>query len=276
METRISKTIRWNCYKVAASLPLMPIASVLGVEEALKRKKYIKIEGRQLASIIRHEKDDKEVFLFEFGCVTAVNFTSEDNGRLMDFLKSINSSVSSSLLTCYHQAYYIELNELGMYRPFQKNQTELNYDDYVVSVIAAALAKNTALFSLENEMNNLLDKSEGIIERLKRAKLNINVLKYGREIAAMLRFQYNSAYSARVFDRVDSAKVSHSAKKLYDGFMQEYSFVERLNVVRKKTDELRRIFDMYSALSQSWKENRLLYLEIFLLALFTLPYFFGL
>ncbi len=267
-----SETIKWNCYKVAPSLPLMAIASFFGFEDPIKWKKNIKLDGNQLASVLKYADNRKAVFLFEFGCITFVNITTEENRRILEYLESISCNIASDLLVRYRYSFSIHINESGMYHPFLKKQGLLLYDEDVVPVISAALAKDTQLFWLEDEMENLLDKSESVIDRLRRAKLNINTLKYSRELALMLRFQYNSAYSVRVFDRSDAANSSLSAKNLYDEFMADCCFHDRLDVLQQKSDELHHIFNIYSILSQSWKENRLLYFEILLLVLFTLPY----
>ena len=266
------ESINWNCYKVAPSLPLMAIASFFGFEKPIKWKKNITLCGSQLASILKYTDDRKSVFLFEFGCITFVNTTTEEIRRILDFLQSISCNISSDLLVRYHHSFSIQIDESGMYSPFSKKPGLYSYDEDVVPVTAAALAKDAELFFLEDEMETLLDKSESVIDRLRRAKLNITTLKYSREISLMLRFQYNSAYSVRVFDRSDAADSSLSAKNLYDEFMADCSFRDRLDVLQQKSDELYRIFNIYSTLSQSWKENRLLYFEILLLVMFTLPY----
>lgn len=271
----ISETINWNCYKVAHSLPLLQIASFFSAEEPLKWKKYIKIDGHQLTSVLKCGNQQKSVFLFEFGCITFVNFTQEEKGRMFDLFESISCHMSNDLLSRYHETFQVQINKLKMFQPFPESTEPLEYNDCVVPVIATALAKDTALSSLEDDIDNLLDESEGIIESLRRAKLNINVIKYARKIATLLRFQYNSANSVRVFDRSDTANSSIAAKQLYNEFMKACSFSERVNVLRQKSGELRHIFDMYASLSQSWKENRLLYFEIFLLALFDLPLIFN-
>ncbi len=260
-----NKRIIFDCCKAAQKFSLLRLSDFFGISEFFKWSDCLKIDGKALAIIFKYIDLEKTIFIFDYGCIVFVNFILEEEKMIFfDFLRSLSFNINNDFIIKYRSSFILSEN-------FEDVEGE---SEEYISLIAGILAKDTALAYLEENANVLLDESESIVESLKRAKLNISAVKYAKKIAPMLKFQYSGAYFTKVFLSNDKFH-SEAAKKFYENLGAEYLFNERIKALEQKTNELRRVYGAYFSISQSWKENRLLYFEIALLAVFGLPYIFN-
>lgn len=265
------KRIAFDCYRIGHALPLSALRSFLGMKESTRRRQYIALEGDSLALILKYTREDQAAYLFNYGCVTFVGCSTDEIRSILHFITS--GFCPDYTGSSYHETFSVEVNDDGRYRLFE-DAADAPFDRFVVPTIANALAKLTALSVMEEDIGKTFDDAETFIRRMGHGRVNLHAIKYAREVAKIVRFQYGSAYTIRVFERFDIADAHINARALYDAFTAHYEYRERIEALRQKIGALEDIFRMFISLSQKWQENRELYIEIALLALFPLFYLF--
>ncbi len=265
------KRFAFDCYRIGNSLPLSTLRAFLGMKETPRRRQYVALEGDSLAQVLKYAREGQAAYFFDYGCITFVNCSTDEARSLLHFICS--GFLPDSTGSYYHESYSLEVGDTNQYCLFE-GDSALPFDRFVVPTIANALAKLTALAVMEEEIGKTFDDAEAFIQRMGRGRVNLHAVKYAREVAKIVRFQYGSAYTVRVFERFDIADAHIGARALYDAFMTHFEYGERIDALRQKIGALEDIFRMFLALSQKWQENRELYIEIALLAVFPLFYLF--
>jgi|AGTN01.3.fsa_nt_gi Uncharacterized conserved protein len=265
------KRIAFDCYRIGNSFPLGALRAFLGMKETPRRREYIALEGDSLAQILKYAREGQAAYLFHYGCVAFVNCSTDERRSVLHFITSGFCPDNTGF--SYHEAFAVEADDAGRYRLFE-GASSAPFDRFVVPTLANALAKLTALAVMEKEIGRTFDDAEAFINRMGRGRVNLHAAKYAREVARIVRFQFNSAYAVRIFERCDIADAHIDARALYDRFMAHFEYAGRIDALRQKIDALEDIFRMFISLSQKWQENRELFIEIALLALFPLFYLF--
>ena len=265
------KQISLDCYRIGNSLPLDELRKFLGMKETPRRREYIALEGDNLAKVLKYSREDQAAYLFHYGCITFVNCSTDEMRSVLHFVTAGFGSGSSE--PPYREAFSFIVDDENRYSLFDGTPS-VPFDRFVVPTLANALAKLTALAVMEEEVGKTFDDAESFISRMGRGHVNLKAARYAREVAKIVRFQFNSAYTVRIFERCDIADIHVEARALYDLLMAHFEYGERIGVLHQKISALEDIFSMFIGLSQKWQENRELYIEIALLALFPLFYLF--
>jgi len=268
----IMNTIHFNCYKIATKITLIAFAHDLGVLELPHHKEYMEINGDSLAKILKHAIGEQTVYVFEFGCVTCVNFNADEIQTFSLFMDQYFHNNKRQTLLKYNQLFSISVDDQSLFHLFPDNSSLNQFSPIVIPTIAIALAKLIALSAMEENLDVIFDETEGFVNRMQNGKINIKAAKYAKKMAKVLRFEYDSAYSIRVFERCDIANNILESRLLYDQLMQKFQYTKRITILQQKMETVHTIFTAFLSYSQNWQENRELYIEIALLALFPLFY----
>ena len=263
--------IDFDCYKVAAKIPLVPFAFYFGLQEQSHRKEYLEIKEDCLARIIKYNRVEQSVYIFECGCITFVNFNAEEMHIFFHFMDTI-SKLNKQLYFDCRQSFSISVEDKNAFCLVEQTAELEELNAVVIPTIGIALAKLTALVVMEEELKKIFDEAEVFVERMQKGKINIRAIKYARETAKILRFEYNSAYCIRIFERCDIANSFIESRILFDRFLENFEYRKRIKVLQQKMAALHDIFNLFIVLSQNWQEDFELYIEIFLLAIF--PFFY--
>ncbi len=264
-------TLRCWCYKLAASLPLTQIAEVFQVEWT-SRLNYLVLKGASLDRVLHQRAPrSQQVYLFEFGCVTLVDFEESDAWAFLSYLSSIVGKLDMQAAFRFNEHHNLEVVENTCYL-WEGQEEPTTFGEWVIGVVALVLAKSAALTAVESDAGRLLDEAEDLIARLQRGHLHLRTRKFAATIARMLRFQYDSVGSIGIFDVPRGLVHTLQAKAVYDDFAEHYELHQRFEHLQNKMQELQRITELYSKLSYKYQENRLCLFEILLLMLFPLSH----
>lgn len=267
----IMRTIHFNCYKIATKIPLIPFAHDLG-QELPHHREYTEIYGDCLARILKHGIKEQTAYVFEFGCVTFVNFNTDEIQTFSLFMDQYFHNNKRQTFLKYNQFFSISVDDQNSFHLFYDDSTIIEFSPIVIPTISIALAKLMALSAMEENLDIIFDETEGFVNRMQNGKINIKAAKYAKKMAKVLRFEYDSAYSIRVFERCDIANNVLESRILYDQLMRKFQYTKRIRILQQKMETVHTIFTAFLSYSQSWQENRELYIEIALLALFPLFY----
>jgi uncharacterized Rmd1/YagE family protein len=265
--------IAFDCYRIAGALPLAALRTFLGLKETPRRREAIRLEGQNLERLLKYAREGQAVYLFPYGCAAFVNCSADEIRTVLRFLTT--GFDIDEAAEYYREAFTLEVHEAdgeASYSLF--GDIPLAFDAFTVQTLVSALAKLTALAVMEEEVGRTFDDAESFIARMGRGRMSLKARKYAREVARIVRFQYDSACIVRVFERCDIADAHLGARALYDEFMAHFEYGDRLHALREKIRALEDIFRVFLTLNSKWQENRELYVEIALLVLFPLFYLF--
>jgi len=251
-------------------LPLQKIASYLEMSFPISWKDYIVVKGKHLDTILKYRTSSKQVYLFEFGCVTFVNFESEEIRVFLEYLESLTVILNSEYFAKYYETHTIKVYNSGECRLWKGNDDFVEYNDYIIPIVCTVLSRSVALSKIEDDANLLLDRSENIITFLQKGKLRASKKELASITAKILRFEYDSVGNIKVLERSSLIDQSIEARSVYDILAGHFELGERFENIKNKCDELQKIIKIYSSLSYKNAENKLLLFEIFLLFLFPL------
>ncbi|NLD46792.1 MAG: RMD1 family protein [Clostridiaceae bacterium] len=261
------KTIHFKSCKVAVSLPLDRIAAFLKTQMQFSWKEYIILKGSQLNFILQYNTEQKHVYLFKYGCISFVNFEDNEIHSFLQYMIGITGKINYELIYTYFETHTLEVDEDG-FCELWKNGDKYPFNESLIHIISVVLAKSTELYKFETDLNLLLDNSEKFIYFIQKARSSFFIKKSSVLISTILRFEYDSIHSIRIFERPGFVNHYAEYKGIYDIFSKYYELNARHSILTGKTGDLRLIVKQYSKLSHKHTEYRLLIFEIFLLALF--------
>lgn len=265
------ETVSFSCFKIAPRLPLEKIASFFEIRMPQSWNEFLLLTEKHLGEILKSAASFQQVFLFEFGSITFVNFTTEEVSVFLEYLESITGSIQSGFFSKFRESHTLEIDK-GSCRLWNNSKEEIVYDDSIIPIISSILAKSAALGKIEADVDWILDEAEKFINNLQKGRLSMKKRKYAAVLTKILRFEYDIINSVRIFDRPSYADNHLHSRDIFDSLAGYYELHDRFDIVESKMDDLRRITSAYSGLSRSRQEKRLLAFEVFLLALFPLSH----
>ena len=266
------KTVLFRSYKIEYKLPLEKIETFYNIQKALKWKEYTILDNNQLKVIFRFNSVPKLVYIFRYGCISFMNFEEEEVYTFLRHLESIIGNVDYKLLSKYNESHILQIDVNGMCRLWKSSMEKLDYKGFYKHIINIVLAKSTELYVLEIEVERLLDQAEKFLIYLQRGSLNVNKKVYIASITKVLRLEYHIINNIKIFERDTFNSESFDSRRVYDKLSEYYELDSRCKIIQNKIDDLRGIYKAYSSFSYRQIEARLIWLEIFMLALFPLFY----
>lgn len=266
--------IHFSAYKISQRINLSTVSACFGTAAPQSWEHVIMIGSSSLNQVFGHTMPSKHVLVFDFGCIVFVNFHNDEINTFLLYLEPVIENLDYKLLVKFNEKHEIRVYSDGSFSLYGNIPLLQDYNDSIIPVAAAVLAKSTALNFIEAEVEILLDKTDDIINQMQKGLLKAKHRRYAALITKILRFNYESAGSIRIFDRPSYANASFQSRKVYDTLAVYYELYDRFSILGKKTEELWKISRSYSSLSSTQRENRLILFEVFLLALFPLSYLF--
>lgn len=266
------KTIHLNSFKIFTKLPLNKIAAFFKMLRPLSWKEYIVLKGQHLEMILKHSIEGKQVYLFEFGCITFVNLDSDEIRIFLEYIESIIGKLDYMSFAKFYERHLLYMENDEACRLWKEDDRIFLYQESILPIVANILAKSTALSKIEGEVNVLLDDAENFIKKLQIGQLYLNSKEFQEINTKILRFQYDIINTIRILDRTSSGNSNRLSMEISDALSTYYELQDRVDIIQSKIDDLQRVMKSYSTLSFKQNENRLYWFEIFLLVLFPLSH----
>lgn len=258
------------CYKAYNSIDLKNAALVFSLPAPETRDRFVMLAGGPLAEIYKYETGQKRIFIFSIGCIVFEDFDIEETGIFIDALSKNIGEPDYRMMAVYNESHSITVTGQGTVYLWKDCPEQYPARDELTEIIAAILAKSTALSKAESDVDKLLDEADSHISGYQRGLLGGGTRRFTSAMAHIVRFEQQIAAGIRIFDRPASASASLQMRDAYDRLSEYFELEDRYGILESKIGELRRIVRTYSTLKFRKQENRLLYFEIFLLMLFPL------
>lgn len=263
-------TVRFKSYIIDSSIPLEKLTTFFRIERSTSWKEYIVLGEHHLEGILKKQCDSMGVYLFDYGCISFVNFGEFDMQSFLDFLAGLVDTIDYALIARFAESHTIAIDDQGEFHPWLESSLTYRYDESVIPLISNLLAKSTAMNKIEHDVDANLDESGKYIDYLRRGRLRFNKKALSVIVSKFLKFEYESISTIRIFDRGASDNNTLYGRELYDVLAEYYELNDRFDVLQSKIGSLRTTMKTYNSLSYRRNENRLYLFEIFLLGLFPL------
>ncbi|HEY5585076.1 MAG TPA: RMD1 family protein [Ruminiclostridium sp.] len=259
------------CYKISNKLNMTALASYFDVPYNEKLSNCILLKDQSISSIIKIHSDCKFLYIYEYGCVVFVDFSSDEIYSALGYLETITGAVNYRLISEFNEDLILSITDNKFIARINDFPCELKYNEDVLSIACDIISKSTALPAAEKEIITVLDEAENIVNYLQKAKLKINKKRFLFSISRMARFQHSTIKSLGLFGSTFILKRSSNSKSFYSILYHYYEIDDRTIILESKIGQVNRLISIYTTLSYNIEEMRQLILECILLALFLLP-----
>jgi required for meiotic nuclear division protein 1 len=271
-QTGSSSNVKIVCYKISSKLDLSALQSYFDDLNYEINSKYILLNDKAISSILKVHSSSKLLYIYEYGCMVFVDFSSDEIFSTLEYLENITGTVDYKLISQFNENLILTINESRLLTRINDFQCKLEYNNDVLSIACGLISKSTALSATEAEIATVLDDADNIVNYLQKAKLRINRKEFVSSISHMSRFQYSIIRSLGLFDSTFSLKRDVNIKSFYSILYHYYEIDDRINILESKIDEINRLISSYTTLSYNMGEMRLLIFECILLSMFFVPH----
>lgn len=266
------KTVKIVCYKISNRLKLSTLASYFDVHSDVKNLNFILIKDKAISSIIKVQSNSKFIYMYEYGCIVFVDFSSDEIYSTLEYLENIIGFIDYKLISHFNENLVLTIDNGQMLTKINDFPCEFEYNGDILSIACGLISKSTVLFTAETEISTVLDQAENIVNYLQKAKLRIKTRDFVSSISHMARFQYNTIKSLGLFSSTLAFKRNLNIRRFYSILYYYYEIDDRANIIESKIDQINRLISSYTTLSYNRQEMRLLVFECILLAMFFLPH----
>ena len=268
--------VHLNCMRIAGEIPLESISEHLGLNFPKKWNEVVVVKGEQLERILKyHTRPHQKVLLYSYGVATFINCAIDEMRIIIDYVDSVTGEIENKDILRSIDVHRIWIKEDGTCKLFLTDEGSYSLTDEVFMISSHIVAQSVATQRIEGEVQELLDHAENTVNRIKKSKFFVSARKRSHLMAEVLRFQYELMRSAQLFGAPVFLNNNLEVREMYHKLYDYYELQDRFDIIRSKLAQLKKINDRYSGMNHHRLETRLLELEVFLLALFPMNFFFG-
>ncbi len=223
-------------------------------------EEFVFLSPHQLSQVMMGSSGQTAAWLCKYGSICLTGFDATETRQFLRFMESMGCPVDHYLFSTYTDSQTVAEQ--------QKEETVFTWE--YIGVHAIAMAKSLALKKLEDEVSSILDQSEHLILDLQTKAPNPKNKLIKSISLQIIEIQFNVLGKIKLLDRPCSFAATGELKQLYASLVEFYELKKRFTTLQKKMDDLISIISPYQRLGHDYRENRLLVLEVILLALFPL------
>ncbi len=248
------KTIVFKAFALTNEINLNEIALSCKIPKKYTWEEPLELNCLHLKQILKREfPAEASVHVFAFGSVVFLNFNSEQIEQFILYLKTIEPEIKPSEYKVYSDDYELRI--------YPKAETELS-DEYVnvpteelfyPELVSTVIAKSVALEKTEAHMQTIMDKLEGMIERLEKGNLSISHKQLAKITSQILRLNYNTINYIMILDKPDITWVNSDAEAFYDQMSQFFELTDRYEIMQNKLNILNSVKEGFSTISSSMR-----------------------
>lgn len=247
------KEYKLKAWSISKEIDLNALAKSFGIPKRFTWEEPINLYGQILKNLIGETiRENAAVLLFSFGSVVVLNGEEKWVDQITAYLQ--DNKCCKLLENWKHFTDDYDLRE---------EEKEDNCDDstaylhvinpYHIELSAVVLAKSVALERNEFQIEQILNRAEGLIERLENGKMRMGDKKLGGMFASVLRHEYDSISYVLILDKPDITWTMNDANDYYENLSTIFELADRYEILRQKTDTLRHVVEGFTAVNHGMR-----------------------
>lgn len=264
-------------YAFAGELDLNRLAPHVGITRKLRWEEPLLLNPVSLQPVTAERSsghDEPHVYLYFFGSVVFLDCAPDTVRTFFRQMARFNDIFAEYPPLKYQDNYSLRIEENGALAITNDYAVMSHYFPAFIDIIAFVIAKSVALERIEEQVDTVLDKMEGMIELLDKGKLNIPDKKFAKLASTILNFKYSSLASIMVLDKPDITWDNPEADRLYQTMASLFELDLRYQQIKHKADTLMDTTEVISTLSHATRASRLEIIIIVLIAIEIVIYLF--
>lgn len=254
---------------LAQELNLNRLASHFEINKKYRWEDPLVLSDQHLEHLILpKEKRTRFIYIYFFGAVVFINFSSEEIHAFVQYLKNItsNQELKASDTYSYIESYTLQEGEEKDFSVSNDGLTVHQFKNYYLYIISLILAKSISLRKIELDMNKIFDEVEQIVELMEKGRFVLRDKSLAKMAAKILRFRYTSLSYLMLLDEPDIVWENDEAATLYRDLNNLFELKDRYLNIKHKSDTLLNITDVFSNVSNTIRSVRLEWGVIILIA----------
>jgi uncharacterized Rmd1/YagE family protein len=248
----------FKAFAVAYEIDLNKIAVACNIRKKYTWEEPLILQGDLLEKIFNQTcPPDKMVLVFSFGSVVFINISAAEIDIFFEYLHHFQPAIDLQNIKVYSDDYELKIGDSPKLQCTDQYVIIPTYADFYPELISTVIAKSVALERIEEQTELILDKVEGVIERLEKGKLGISDREIARATAQILRHDYNTIAYIMILDKPDSTWIHSSAGIFYDQMADFFELNDRYEILQHKTAILKSTLDGFTSVSHSIRMFRL-------------------
>lgn len=264
------KNIQIKCCKISPKIPLDKIGNYFGFNKISSWKTYICLDKDNVSQIIKELVSDTKVYIFQYGILGFVNLNEVQIQMIVNFMESFIGKIDYNQFSLQREKHEFVLSNENSCFVYEGSEKEIEFDWDIVEGTAVVLSKSIELERYENILNSVLDSVENYISEISQNRINLKRGIFRRNMAKVLRFQTDSLYSIKVFDRDFYDYDSVRGKFIFKELCKHFEIFERFDVLEEKINNLNSVMKTYRERAFMSEERRIFWYEILLIGMFPL------
>lgn len=254
--------VRYYSFKVREKFDLDKIAEYFKQTRPMKWTEFILIDNALVETVMKRSIRGHQIYLFEFGVLTFVNFYEDEMREFLSFLNQIEP-VDYDSFAKYYEHYEVQMGEYG--EVLMENMPLVQHKQ-LVEIIAELTAKSVGLAHVEDAMTRLMDQVEPMLIQMSNGQIKIN-RRTKNVLGEIIFFKYKLVQSVKLFEKPNA---SGMLREWSDSLQEHFELSDRYVILNRKSDDLKQMLIQYYKFNHSLKERRLYLFEVLLLASFPL------
>jgi Uncharacterized conserved protein len=252
------ETMTFKAFAVANEIDLNKIAVACNIRKKYTWEEPLVLQQELLTKILsQNYASDQMVLVFSFGSVIFININPGEFDSFFSYLRRFQPTIDLQTARIYCDDYELRTGDSSQLQYTDQYVTIPEFADFYPELISTVIAKSVALERIEEQTELILDKVEGVIDRLEKGKFHISDKEVAKATAQILRHDYNTITYIMILDRPDSTWIHSSAGAFYDQMADFFELNDRYEILQHKTSILKNTLDGFTSVSHSIRMFRL-------------------
>ena len=253
-----------KAFSLCNEISLDKVSSHFGINKKYKWEDYLTLREEHLKGVIP-VPEGKSAVIFPFGSIVFIDMEHNEIVDVVNYLKKLEDNLKNADFR-FWESYMLKIGTDELSVDFNSMSVK-EFKSYQLETLAIVLSKSVALEKVEKDLNSLLDEVEDMVDLLGRGILNISDAKNAKMSARILGFKFDTISYIMLLDKPDITWENQNAETLYIQLSQFYELKERYEKIQAKTETLMDITQVFGALTNQRRGNRLEWMVIILIGI---------
>ncbi|HYF82540.1 MAG TPA: RMD1 family protein [Clostridia bacterium] len=253
-----------KAFSLCNEISLDKVSSHFGINKKYKWEDYLTLKEEHLKGVIP-VPEGKSAVIFPFGSIVFIDMEHNEIVDVVNYLKKLEGNLKNADFR-FWESYMLKIGTDELSVDFNSMSVK-EFKSYQLETLAIVLSKSVALEKVEKDLNSLLDEVEDMVDLLGRGILNISDAKNAKMSARILGFKFDTISYIMLLDKPDITWENQNAETLYIQLSQFYELKERYEKIQAKTETLMDITQVFGALTNQRRGNRLEWMVIILIGI---------